>query len=340
MEIENDTNNNTNYPILDSNYTTIYIIIEKIKFYTLILTISIGIPGNIISILIFIKPSLNNKTNTGFLYTLLCALNLFTLLYNSLVTNSYKLFQYDILLPLSSEFFIKTILLQTLSWSQVLITFDRFIAVMYPIKGVRIMSKRWVLYSIILGIFLGIIGLNSPYFIRISTYTLDNITYEGSYILSTEVSNLILIIRLLMQLFVPYLIVASIDLTVIVRLRKLKTSLSGGQSTQANNGNSKNSRLFRNTIFIDLIYLIFNFASTIVDAYCVFSVIFPNVFYAQMYFEFIMEVFILFPYIYSSLLFIMFIIFNSIFRAEFIALLRCFVFFKTLVLQFLTNCGF
>ena len=153
-----------------SQYIIMGIIFEKINFYTLILAISIGIPGNIISILIFIKPCLNNKTNTGLLYTLLCVLNLISILFKVLVKNPNMIFNYNIQLPLKTEEFIEIILLQFLAWSQVLITFDRFIAVVFPIKGVRIMRKRWVLYSIILGVFVVIIGLNSLFYVRESLF--------------------------------------------------------------------------------------------------------------------------------------------------------------------------
>ena len=141
MNIENKTENATdsfNY----SEYMLITQIGDKIVFYLSILTISIGIPGNIISILIFIKPCLNNKTNTGFLYTFLCALNSIAIIYNVSVTNSYLLFQYCVYFPLYTEFLIGNILLQFMSWTQVIISFDRFIAVLFPIKGVRIMRKN------------------------------------------------------------------------------------------------------------------------------------------------------------------------------------------------------
>ena len=151
--MENYTDDNAT----DSTYLKyviqLNIIYQKVEFYALILTVLIGIPGNVISMFIFIKPCLNNKTNTGLLYTLLCTFNLLVIIYNILVTNSFKLFQYAIILPLKLEYLIQTILLQILSWSQVLITFDRFIAVVYPIKGVQIIGKKCVLYSIILGIF-------------------------------------------------------------------------------------------------------------------------------------------------------------------------------------------
>ena len=336
MEIKNNTENNITNQLDYSYYSYISVLIfEKIKFYTLILTVVIGIPGNIISILIFIKPCLNTKTNTGLLYHLLCALNLIAILFNVIVTNSNRLFKYDVILPLSIDFFIGNILLQFISWTQVIISFDRFIAVVYSIKGVRIISKRWVLNSIILGTFVVILGVNSTYFIRISTFTVNNKTFKVNYIMSEEIYILNNILRLLMQLFIPYLIMVILDLIAISRLRKRKLRLSVRRRSQVNFTN-KSSRFSRNTILIDLIYLIFNFPSTIFDIVYTLYQIFPNMPSFPIIWECFIEIFQFFPYIYASLLFVVFIIFNKIFRAEFIAMLnqqKCVIFLKNLILK-------
>ena len=308
MNIGNKTDNNTfDY----SNAKLMALISEKIVFYLSILTISIGIPGNIISILIFIKPCLNNKTNTCLLYTLLCALNLIAIIFNPLVKNSYIFIHYNIPLPFDSDALIETILLQMLSWFQVLITFDRFIAVVYPIKGVRIMSKKWVLYSIILGMFIVIIGLNSLFIIS------DKFNYK----VRKRIYFYIQIIKVSMQVFIPYLIIVILDSIAIIRLRRVKRNLSQRQSTQWNS-NSKSWRFTRNTILIDLIYLIVKLPSAIFDFYLIYIIVNMLFEHVASNFLLIFHVFSLLPYIYSSFLFILFICFNKIFRAEFIALIN------------------
>ena len=328
MNIENKTENATdsfNY----SEYMLITQIGDKIVFYLSILTILIGIPGNIISILIFIKPCLNNKTNTGFLYTFLCVINLITILFNVFVQNSYLIFHYLIKLHLYSDIFIQTILLQILTCSQVLITFDRFIAVVFPIKGVRIMSKRWVLYTMILGMFVVIIGLNSPYFIREARRRF--IDYDDETF--SDLSVYIQVIKISLKVFIPNLTIIILDVIVVIRMRKSKC-LSEGQNTNASN---KSSRFARNTILMDLIYLIFNLPSAIYDIF--FILVIPNIrvqtvtltnVYLSLIFEALFEIF---AYFYSSFIFILFIVFNKIFRAEFTALIshqRFFIFLKNL----------
>lgn len=240
------------------------------------------------------------------------------------------LFQYDFRLPPKSELFIGTILLQLLSWSQVIITFDRFIAVQFPIKGVRIMRKKLVLYSMIFGMFVVIVGLNSPhFFIPDSKYTVNNVTYTNN-IMRGELGNFIKVIRLLMKLSLPYLIMVCLDLAVNNRMRNRIMNIS-----QANSIN-KSSKFTRNTILIDLIYLIFNFPSTFFDLFFFLYQLFPKLpIFPSILQLTILKLFTLSPFVYSSLIFILFIIFNRIFRAEFIAMLnqqRCFIFVKNLLL--------
>jgi hypothetical protein len=338
MDIENKTEDNTTYPKHYSDYIMIDLICEKTVFYLLILTISIGIPGNVTSILIFSKifskPSrIFIKTNTGFLYTFLCVLNLIAILFNVLVKNSYIFFHYAIQLPQSSNVFIENILLQMLSWFHVIIAFDRFIAVVYPIIGIRIMRKTWVLYSIILGMFVVIIGLNSPYFIRESIHIFKdgmNVTQKN---ITRPISVYIETIKVSMQVFIPFSIMLILDLLIIINMRKFKSfPLSEGRNTQSNS-TDKSWRFTRNTILMDLIYLVFKLPSVVFDFY--FIHIFINIFIEKLppSFLLIFHIFSLLPYIYSSLLFILFIAFNKIFRAQFTTMLnkqRFFIFIKNL----------
>ena len=322
MEIKNNTENNRTNPFSYFDFIMITLIGDKIQFYLLILTILIGIPGNVISILIFIKPCFNNKTNIGFLYTLLCALNLIALLFNLLVKHPYLIFNYTIRLPLKSEFFIEIILIQFLSWSQVLITFDGFIAIMFPIKGVRIMSKRRLLYSIIFGMFVFIVGLNLIYYIRETLN--DN---------SRQISFYLLIIKVSMQLFIPYLIMVVLDFIAVIRLRKVKASLSERPTSIESNA----IKLTRNTILINLVYLVFNLPSALYEVYFITNIqaktLKPSTIYLSLIFDLFSDVF---TYIYPSFVFILFIIFNKSFRDQFTAMMnleRFFIYVKTFFLS-------
>ena len=323
MKIGNKTptENNTTYTINFWEVVMITSIGNKIQYYSLILTILIGIPGNIISLLIFIKPCLNTKTNTGLLYTLLCALNLIALLFNLLVKNPSVIFNYGIHLSIRIEIFIGNVLLQMMSWLQVLITFDGFITMMFPMRGVKIMRKRWVLYSIIFGMLVSIVGLNSLYFFK------ETFDYKDR----RRKSFCLIIIKVSIQLFLPYLILVILDFIAFMRLRKDKTILSERQSMNSNSSD-KSTKLTRNTILANLIYLIFNLPSAIFDIYVIANIRSEMFAISTIYLSLISEVFIdVFTYIYPSFLFILFIVFNKVFRDEFVALInqqRLFIFIK------------
>ena len=313
--IHNQTEFKITEPINFEYIGFLYSVLAKIKYYLLILMLSIGIIGNVVSLFIFTRPCLNNKTDTGKLYTLLCAINILNILYEVFINNTDVFFQgFIIQLPLDSQYYIRNVLLQMSSWTQVLITFDRFIAVVYPIKYTQIIIKKWLLYLIILGMFIAIVGLNSPFFIRISSFTFNNETFAVDNILSDEMYTLTESIKIFMQVLIPYLFMLSLDVKVIFRLRKSKHNLKRS---------SNKSYIFtRNTIIIDMIYLIFNLPPTLFDIYYFVVLYIRNTSETSPYLFIIFQFLLLFPYIYSSFLFIMFIIFNRIFRAELLAVLE------------------
>jgi hypothetical protein len=320
--MNNTTSNDSSYGYnWENNFSTS----DRILKYSVISIISFGIIGNLISLLIFTRPCLNSKTNTGKLYTLLCVINLIAFVYVMIVRDPESFYFYNVQWPFETEHFIEIILLQILSWIKVLITFDRFVSVIYPIKGFRIMSKKWVLFSIIFGMLIFILVVNSPYYIRVYTYTYGIETFTATVGLMTdEILITTETVNVLMQFFIPFLVMLSFDIKVIFRLRKSKN----GAKQSANN--SKSSRFTRNTLIIDFIYLFFNFPPTITYIYYVLTLIFNEIpMLAPVYFEILSPLFKNFPHIYSSLLFILFIISNSIFRSELILLSeKCFYLIK------------
>ena len=313
--MENETTYNWDY---DIQY-----IINRFNFYSKVTLIPIGIIGNLISLFIFTKPSLNQKTNTGLLYTLFCVVNLITIVFTAAFKNAKSFTEFNIELPLSLEVYIEFILYQCLSWVQVVISVDRFIAVLYPVKGVRFMSKKWVLYSIILGLFIVIIGANSSFFVRYTfTYTYDNnqtVTYVDY--LSSETVIILYSVESFMQFFIPYFIMVIVDVMVVIRLKKLNTNLNQRRTRLSSVSTNRSSRFTRNTILIDLIYLVFNLPPTIYGIYITIYFFFRgNIHLPTLYFNLIKFIFPLFSFFYLSLIFVVFVVFNRIFRAELITL--------------------
>lgn len=108
----------------------------KVYLYSLITIEMVGIFGNLISMTIFTRPSLNKKTNTGLLFTILCIFNMIYFIEDLFIsTNSRTIFYYFIILPCNMEPFIKRSLNQLRSWTQVVISFERFFQVVYPTKA-------------------------------------------------------------------------------------------------------------------------------------------------------------------------------------------------------------
>ena len=328
--MENENSNNT---AIDYNEIALNILRERlfytnklneIGFYLLLVTVPCGVIGNLVSIFIFTRPKLNRKTNTGFLYKILCLLNLIKILYQAIfkIWDDYSTFKIKI--HLDSEFLIENLISQMLSWIQVLIVFDRFIAVFSPIKGVRIMSKKWVLYSIMFGLLALILCANSPYFIRYSlsvTYEFYNYTYYDSGIMSIDVKIIYATLRMLMEVYIPYCITFILDFLIVVRLRRSKTNMVSSNSTSTRQaGNNRASKFTINTILIDLIYMIVYFPFAFCNLFFIINLYSPLMLNSSIIFIFISRLFDRLPFIYASFIFVIFISFNRNFRSEFLSI--------------------
>ena len=114
---------------------------NRISYYYLMTTLPLSILGNLISLYIYTRPNLNRKTNTGFLYAWLCIFNLLSILQYAFVTRSNILFNFTINLPCGVVNFLRRTIFNWLSWMQVYISFDRFMAVHFPTK-IRLMSRK------------------------------------------------------------------------------------------------------------------------------------------------------------------------------------------------------
>ena len=131
------------------NFNAYYIF----KYYFQLTIFSTGLIGNLASLLIFIRPNLNKKTNTGILYITICTINLVYFI-NNFIDNCRSLFDCNIQLPNETFTFIQNSLPDLLTWMQVLISFDRFIMVVFPIKN--ILTKK--VFLIIRYYFLSVIN--------------------------------------------------------------------------------------------------------------------------------------------------------------------------------------
>ena len=114
---------------------------NAILHYPVLVTLPIGIIGNVFSFFIYTRPNLNKKTNTGFLYAVLCILNIIFMLYAVFVFRSSDIFGYIVILPCGVVNYLLRVAFCFVPWMQVIISFDRFMVVVFPLKQ-NIMSKK------------------------------------------------------------------------------------------------------------------------------------------------------------------------------------------------------
>ena len=124
-----------------SYVTNLNAISNQITYYCLWVIFPTCIVGNLISLYIYSRPSLNKKTNTGFLYRWLCGVNLVTIVWYSFISRSVTIFGYTVTFPCGMDAFIRRSALVAIPWMQVVVCLDRFICVVFPSK-MALMKKR------------------------------------------------------------------------------------------------------------------------------------------------------------------------------------------------------
>lgn len=135
-----------------SDYVTyLNSVMNSFQFYVTWTILPTCVLGNLISLLVYSRPNLNKKTNTGFLYSWMCILNVITVVYYCFISRSYFIFKYTLNLPCGMDNYIRRTALNSITWIQVVIALDRFISVVYPTKMtlMRLMRQK-VSYNLII----------------------------------------------------------------------------------------------------------------------------------------------------------------------------------------------
>ena len=121
-------------------------LISYIRLYFQRVMCAIGIIGNFISLLIFIRVNRKRKNNTSLFYSILCVLNILLIAEYNFIRKSSSSFAYNFFIELpicQLETFIRLVLFDSVTWMQVFISFDRFILVVFPAKA-KLISKKVV----------------------------------------------------------------------------------------------------------------------------------------------------------------------------------------------------
>jgi hypothetical protein len=156
--------------------------------YFVLVSSTIGIPCNLISIFIFARLT-RNKTNMGFLYVCQCIVDLFLLLVMLLVVRSWPTIFYYNFMNMSDALcklltYMKRFTVHISSWMTVLITFDRLIFVLHgQNQKFRFMKRKRYLSFIILVMFicLGIADIPNLFFQLTAGTKIGNSNCSGSF---------------------------------------------------------------------------------------------------------------------------------------------------------------
>ena len=193
---------------------------DNIDYAFNIIEYSIGIPFNILSIIIFVR-LLKTNNNMGFLYTWQCSIDLCILLFNLFILRSHINLGIEVWLQNQSackaSLYVYRILLHASSWIAVLTTFDRFTFVLYGHNNrFRFLKSKRNLTCIILAIMTIITIFDIPNYF----YYIDSNNFCNADIAIKFATDIISILLRTHFPFIPIFIFNGIMIRKIIKSRK------------------------------------------------------------------------------------------------------------------------
>jgi hypothetical protein len=308
---------------------------NSIVYYSTIITLPIGIIGNLFSFYIYTRPNLNKKTNTGFIFAWFCLLNLVLILYFSFVFRSSSLFGYNVILPTPCSLNYIVYMLRSIwccvPWIQVLASFDRFIFVVYPLKK-HVMSKKWVLCLILLGILLFVVAINSANIVTVTTTRTTASGFVITFCSQTADANIATtVLTIVSRIYIPFAFMLTLNLIVLRRLRQSKIKVGvanvtrmGQQKNQPGQLSSKEYKFIVSMLIIDITFFVFYtplaVTMTLYSVSTIHTTLFDSVTDAWIFLVYSTAQALALIYSVSS--FFIFAVFNRYFRGEVIAVLH------------------
>ena len=231
----------------------------SVLYYDNIVFLAVGVPLNLINVIVFSRLILNktNKTNMGFLGLCQSIIDIIILLYFPLVHRSRLILgvNFSIMNNLLCKLIIyfRRILTCSSSWMQVVTTFDRFIFVIFGHSGrFMFMKKKRFLALIIFGVIILLSLVNVPnlfYYIPKGSCTADSAILVAS--------DMILII---MRLYIPIFVMITFNIFMImIVFKKRNTALR-------QTSNARKEHLFTISVIAnDAFYLLFSFYYILYD---------------------------------------------------------------------------
>ena len=230
---------------------------DKIEFAFNIISSSIGIPCNILSIIIFAR-LIKNKNNMGFLYIWQCSIDICILLFYLLINRSKITLRIELKeqnqFACKSYAILRSTILQASSWVAVLTTFDRFTFVLYGHSNrFRFLKSKRNLTCIILALFAILTLMNLiNYF-----YYVDKRDHHCSANIKIKIPSDV--IFFLFRTYFPFTIMFIFNIIMIRKIIKSNKNLSHQRSL----GSRKESQFTFAVVAFDVSYFLLSFPNSL-----------------------------------------------------------------------------
>nr|QVK45676.1 G protein-coupled receptor [Proales similis] len=290
----------------------------------------IGVVLNLFSAFVFLtNRKLNHKTNMGLLYGAVALADAVTLLMMGMIFENLLPYFGALLLVESDSLckigrFIWRLTVHMSSWLQVMVAFERFLYVNYPIKSAHLRQKR-VLLLMILALFCSLFLLNSinfSYFV-LQIEELDVNNQSTIFVSECTSTRLVTIIAdnlySLLRSIVPFALMAYFNFKTVRRVlsSRVQTNSSGGSVSQRRL--NKETMFTRSMLAFNSLFVISFFASFLFYAYKNIRDIIVDAERSAIEIardEFLLMIALAFSQIYQALTFFINLVFNKAFRAE------------------------
>jgi hypothetical protein len=123
---------------------------DQVSFYYLAISTPIGLVGNLVSILVYLRLNLKKRTSTNSLFLSLTVINTLSILNYVFMARPQVLFRYSVITTCGlANYFQRTIFNMT-AWCQVLICLDRFMMVSAPSKFKLLQKSKYLAVQMII----------------------------------------------------------------------------------------------------------------------------------------------------------------------------------------------
>ena len=224
---------------------------DYVTHYSIIINLSVGVPLNLVNVLVFTRIMLNktNKTNMGILGLCQSVVDIILLLYHLLILRSTSFFPISLIRTSDSICklisFIRRLLTCSSSWMEVVTTFDRFTFVIFGHTGrLNLMKKRCFMALIILGL---INLINLFFYLSRGKCTADN-----SILIASDM------IMITTRLYIPFFMMIFSNIYMI----RIVTKTSKAALRQTSNAR-KEHHFTRSVIANDAFFLLFHLPNSI-----------------------------------------------------------------------------